>query len=234
MTTITRGLAAIALLSGPVSVSAQTTMTAAFVKEVGMSEVIPNFYITEQQVIELKNTHCTGGPKGLFNDLVADRKAKGFAWCNRDFTKKLSGYVKEGAHAYTLMITPVGFRLTIHDKAINLDRNVKCHADIPFSGVYNLNFTCFDSKSGKQVVSEIIGSVIGNTVPMATTAVLSNLTAPRAGSTNINVGSESTSGAKATSTGGGGAPVHIYNNPSATAGASVYFRDCPTTTTTCK
>lgn len=207
------GLTALAMLLASVPASANQTMTSDFVKEMGMHEVIPNFYITEQQFRELKETHCTGGPKGLFNELVIKMKVKGISWCNRDFTKKLSGYVKEGQHAYTIMLTPVGFRLTIYDKAINLDRNVKCHADIPMSGVYNLQFTCFDSKSGKQVVSEIIGSIIGNTIPMATTAVVSNLTAPPSGDMNIITGSQAGSGATNTNTNSGGGSTNISINP---------------------
>ena len=244
MKTTISGLAALALIAtssvaiaqeNPLASNLDTgVMTSSFVQRLGMTEVLPNFYITAQQMAELEKTQCTGGPTGLFNELRAKIRKDGGNWCSRENNSRLGGYFKSGAVGYTLMAGPTSARLTVYDQAVNQNRNVRCLADIPYSGVFELKFSCFDAKSGAQIKSEIIGQILGSAIPMMGAAVVSNLTAPRAGNTNISVGNQSASTSAAEATGGGGAPVHIYNNPSATAGASVYFRDCPTTTTTCK
>ena len=242
MKTTISGLAAFALIATSSVAIAQenplnldpAAMTSSFVERLGMIEVLPNFYITAQQMAELEKTQCTGGPTGLFNELRAKIRKDGGNWCSRENNSRLGGYFKSGAVGYTLMAGPTSARLTVYDQAVNQNRNVRCLADIPYSGVFELKFSCFDAKSGAQIKSEIIGQILGSAIPMMGAAVVSNLTAPRAGNTNISVGNQSASnsGANAEAAGAGGAPVHIYNNPSATAGAAVLFNEygpnCPT------
>lgn len=191
------------------------TLTEAFVQNLGMTEVLPNFYLSSQQMEELRTSQCTAGPNGLFSEMRSKMKKKGLQWCSPKANAELDNFFKSGAVGYTLTALPTSARLTVYDQAVNLNRNVKCHADIPYSGVFELKFTCFDSKSGKQVMSEIVGTILGNTIPLVASGVASNLTAQRAGSTNINVGSQSGSAADAKTTGSGGASAPITFNVSA-------------------
>ena len=188
----------------------QVAMTESFVENLGMTEVLPNFYLSAQQMEELRTTQCTGGPNGLFNELREWMAREGTNWCSRETNSRLSRYFRSGAVGYTMMAGPTSVRLTVYDQAVNLNRNVRCIADIPYSGMFQLNFTCFDAQSGAQVRSQIFGQILGSAIPMWGATVLSNLTAPQAGDTNINVGSQSDSVSNSNSTGGGGAgPIYI-------------------------
>ncbi len=214
-------ITAVALVAGSVTpVAAQemtvspqeAAMTEAFTAQLGMTEVIPNFYLDQQQMRELKQTQCTGGPRGLFNEYRQRLEDKGRVWCGRKANADLDRYFKEGAIGYLLMAGPTGLRLTIYDQAINLNRNVKCIANIPYSGVFTLQFSCVDSQSGKQITSQIIGQILGNAIPMVATTMVSNFTAPRAGNTSINVTGETQSGAASVAGAvSEGSPVTVNN-----------------------
>jgi hypothetical protein len=214
-------IAAFVLLCGSTGALAEeakapATLTETFVQNLGMTEVLPNFYLSAQQMRELRNSQCTAGPSGLFNEFRLKMEKKGWVWCSREANAELDSFFKSGAVGYTLTALPTSARLTVYDQAVNLNRNVKCTTDIPYQGVFELNFTCYDSKSGKQVTSEIIGTILGNTIPLVASAVASNLTAPDAGDSNITVGSQSGSTSEAAATGGSGGSVpdiHINNNP---------------------
>jgi hypothetical protein len=142
---------------------------------------------------------------------------KGWQWCSPKVNAELDSFFKSGAIGYTLMAGPSGVRLTIYDQAVNLNRNVRCHTDIPYAGMFQLQFTCFDSQSGAQIRSQIVGQILGNAIPMWGATVLSNLTAQRAGDTNITTGSQSGAVADAASEGGAGMGPITFN-VSATGG----------------
>ncbi len=196
-------------------VSTTSSMTEMFTKNLGMTEVLPNFYLSAQQMEELRTSQCTAGPNGLFSELRAKMAKKEWQWCSPKVNAELDSFFKSGAIGYTLMAGPSGVRLTVYDQAVNLNRNVRCHTDIPYAGMFQLQFTCFDSQSGAQIRSQIVGQILGNAIPTWGATVLSNLTAAQAGDTNIITGSEAGAVADAASNGGSGsAPdIHITNSP---------------------
>ncbi len=199
-----------ATMTPSVATAQDTAMTNNFMQNIGMAEVLPNFYLSDIQMEELRTSQCTAGPNGLFNELREWMAEEGETWCSRETNSRLSRYFRSGAVGYTMMAGPTSVRLTVYDQAVNLNRNVRCIADIPYSGMFQLNFTCFDAQSGAQVRSQIFGQILGSAIPMWGATVLSNLTAPQAGDTNINVGSQSDSVSNSNSTGGGGAgPIYI-------------------------
>lgn len=211
MKKIVSGLTALALVLASSASIAQETSTEqpSFLQDAGMAPVAAGFYITAAERSELLTYGCTAGPSGLLRAEITRAVARG-EMCGTRYNSRLDDHFKEGAEGYLVTRMPYGFRITIYSQGINLNQNVKCIGDIPFSGLVELRLTCVNSASGQMVVAGTLSNLFGNGGAMALGGLVTNLTAPRAGNTNINVGSASDSNSGSTSTGGGGG-TNVFN-----------------------
>ena len=220
MKSICGSITALALIVAPVAAIAQTANPEqSFLQEAGMSPVAHGFYITAAERNELLTYGCTAGPSGLLRAEITRAVARG-EMCGTRYNSRLDDHFKEGAEGYLVTRMPYGFRITIYSQGINLNQNVKCLGDVPFSGLVELRLTCVNSASGQMVVAGTLSNLFGNGGAMAIGALASNLTAPRAGNTNINVGSASDSTSDSTSNGGGAPNIIIDVTATGTGGAS--------------
>lgn len=210
-----------------------------FLQDSGMSPVARGFYITAAERNELVTYGCTAGPTGLLRAEITRAVARR-EMCGRNYISRLDDHFKEGAEGYLITRMPYGFRITIYSQGINLNQNVKCFGDVPFSGLVELRLTCVNSASGQMIVAGTLSQLFGQGGAMALGAMASNITAPQAGNTNIVVGNDTSSEADAVNNGGGGAApniiIDVTANATGTGGAAgsnssvVGAPVCPTTT----
>lgn len=211
-------IAALTLIMTPEAVIAQEAVPTtsleiegggtALTDRLGLVEVAPNLFLMPTEVEDLRTTGCAGGPNALFSDRDTLR-----VWCTRASNGDLGRYLRSGARAWFLMMTPAGLQLEIYMKGVNRDPNVRCWGMVGYRGFNAINLTCVNTANGHMFWTGVLGNLIGNGGSMALGALVSNLTAPRAGDTSINVGSasESVSDANASGNGGGSIPNIIID-----------------------
>lgn len=185
----------------------------------GYREVAPNFFLNAEQIEELRATGCTGGPQGLFDEYRRDMAEDGENWCSPGANKKLGKYFKSGSRGWIIMVTPLGARLEIFMQGKGRNPNLRCVGDIPMTGVYDINMTCFDTANGKMMFDALLGQLFGHGGAMALGSVASNLTAPKAGDTNIRLEGESTAQVAANAAASSGASANSGSTGSHPAAA---------------
>jgi hypothetical protein len=206
----------------------------ALTDRLGLVEVAPNLFLMPSEVEDLRITGCTGGPNALFSDRDTLR-----VWCTRASNGDLGRYLRSGARAWFLMMTPAGLQLEIYMKGVNRDPNVRCWGMVGYRGINAVNLTCVNTANGHMFWTGVLGSLISNGGSQALGAAVSNWTAPDAGDSNIIIGQQGTSSSTSNSNGGGAAPniiIDVTANATGTGGAAgsnssvVGAPVCPTTT----
>lgn len=200
----------------------------AFTSYLGYIEVAPNLFLSGRQISDIREYGCTGGPDALF----MGRQAK-IEWCSLDENKMLGKVLKSGANLWRVMATPVGLNIEMYLKGKGRDPNVRCWGMAGYRGFTQVAMTCVNTANGTMFWHGVLGALIGNGGSQAIGALVSNLTAPKAGDENIIIGQQGTSSSTSSSTGGNGAaPITINNNPlfdvRAGAAATVTLPSCGT------
>jgi hypothetical protein len=140
---------------------------------------------------------------------------EGAVWCSRQANSDLGKYLKSGAMAWRIMMTPLGAQMEVYLKGKLRDPNLRCTGTLPMRGVTDVNMTCVNTANGQMMFDSVLGNLIGNGGAMAIGSIAANLTAPKAGDSTINVGSQSasntTSGSTSASSGGGAAGPITFN-----------------------
>ena len=204
------------------------------VEFLGRKEIAPGIFPKRQEMQSLDRYNCFVGGDVISSDRKIAAMIAAGRQCTDDFRKEVNGRKKAGSTTFYVHQSMFGYAIRIDKRGSSEQGNSTCDAFSPFGSSDPIAFACFNDMNGHQRVMGF-ATALGHTAA-AGAVNFGLMRSQRRNKTIIDNRSGSASGSESESeaTGGGGAPTIIYNNPSATAGAGVYFRDCPTTTTTCK
>jgi hypothetical protein len=100
-------------------------------KEFNMVELVPGLSGTQEEFDTLKTKRCLMGPPNLVAPII---KKMGTTTCDTKMFQKLGSVHKTGSLLWMLTVTPVGIKITLSDKAVNLGLNFQDGMIFPFKG----------------------------------------------------------------------------------------------------
>ena len=205
--------------------------TRSVIERVVMIRLVPGspFMIDESQADHLVKFGCTFGPTGAFEVQLGPEESP----CSKGAIKVKKKAVKAGGFVYDIRRVGTMFVYTIVDMGVSRNSNFKCQFNLLPNGQITEN-QCANTANGKMAFDALMTSFFAGTGQAVFGSIASNLTAPDAGDTNIQVGSNAESAATNNNTnngGGGSGPttLNINNNPQVAA-VVTFNPNCPTST----
>lgn len=125
-------------------------------------ELVPGVFATKEEKATLLKNGCVIGPAPLVARIV-DRIGN---TCDEQMFKKLAGVHKSGSLLWMVTQTPVGLKVSVSDKAVNLGQNMQDGMIFPYR-VYDhplagkpLLLQQANSAGGATVKAQIVGGVL--------------------------------------------------------------------------
>jgi hypothetical protein len=128
----------------------------------GRFELVPGVFATEAEKQMLLQNGCVIGPAPLVVRIV-DRIGN---TCDERMFKKLAGVHKSGSLLWMVTQTPVGLKVSLSDKAVNLGNNMQDGMVFPYSGrghasaALPLLLQQTNSAGGATVRAQVFGGIL--------------------------------------------------------------------------
>lgn len=201
-------MVALALAAAPAAAEEKAPVQSVL-ERVEMVELVPGgaFHVSEIEAQQLVAFGCAFGPVGAFKVKLGPNESP----CSEKAIDVKRKATKAGGFVYDIRRVGSMFVYTMTDQGMSRNVNFKCQFNVLSNGQVTEN-QCVNTANGKMMFDQVAGSILSNTLPTVLGSIASNVTAPKAGDSVINVGSQSLAGADANarSTGGGGsAPIYI-------------------------